>query len=247
MNCVEVQRILPEVLENGQDAEFGAHLKSCPACSELVSDLQAISAGAMELSALEEPPPRVWLRIAAELRAEGIIREPEVVRPSPATPKRGWRAWWLVPVAATVLAGAFYFVSHRPASTVAQQNPSAVQAPAPAESASQAPVAQAPVAEAPATVSQAVPPKGLGHQKAGDRIVEPAPSADDQQFLSEVSQRAPSMRAAYEDQLRSVNAYIRAAQAYLDRNPDDEEARQHLMEAYQQKALLYQLALDHIQ
>jgi hypothetical protein len=55
------------------------------------------------------------------------------------------------------------------------------------------------------------------------------------------------MRATYEDQLRSVNAYIAAAQAYLDQHPDDGDARQHLMEAYQQKALLYQLALDHIQ
>jgi len=47
--------------------------------------------------------------------------------------------------------------------------------------------------------------------------------------------------------LRSVNAYIREAQAYLDQNPGDEDARQHLMEAYQQKAMLYQLALDHVQ
>lgn len=248
MNCDEIQRILPEVPEDAQDAEFGAHLKSCPACSELVAELQAISTGAMQLSALEEPPPRVWLRIAAELRAEGIIREPEVARPSPAASRRGWKAWWLVPVAAALLAGASYVVSHKSASTVAQQNPPAVQAPAPAESASQAPVTQAPVAQTPATtVAQSVPPKASVRQKDGDRVVEPPPSADDQQFLSEVSQRAPSMRAAYEDQLRSVNAYIRAAQAYLDRNPDDEEARQHLMEAYQQKALLYQLALDHIQ
>jgi DNA-binding SARP family transcriptional activator len=55
------------------------------------------------------------------------------------------------------------------------------------------------------------------------------------------------MRVTYESQLRSVNAYIREAQAYLDRNPGDEDARQHLMEAYQQKAMLYQMALDHVQ
>jgi len=77
--------------------------------------------------------------------------------------------------------------------------------------------------------------------------VEPEPSAEDQRFLSVVSTRAPSMRATYESQLRAVNAHIREVQAYLDRNPGDAEARQHLMDAYQQKALLYQIALDRIQ
>jgi hypothetical protein len=107
---------------------------------------------------------------------------------------------------------------------------------------------QIPVAQPPATVAQSNPPKASTQQSTSHpKVVEPGPSTEDQQFLSEVSQRAPSMRATYEDQLRSVNAYIAAAQAYLDRNPNDEDARQHLMEAYQQKALLYQLALDHIQ
>ena len=55
------------------------------------------------------------------------------------------------------------------------------------------------------------------------------------------------MRASYENQLRAVNAYIQEAQAYLDRNPDDEDARQLLMEAYQQKAMLYEMALEHVQ
>jgi hypothetical protein len=76
---------------------------------------------------------------------------------------------------------------------------------------------------------------------------EPEPSAEDQQFLSVVSTRAPSMRATYENQLKAVNAHIQEVQAYLGRNPGDAEARQHLMDAYQQKALLYQIALDRIQ
>jgi hypothetical protein len=82
---------------------------------------------------------------------------------------------------------------------------------------------------------------------ASATAVEPEPSAEDQQFLSVVSTRAPSMRATYENQLKAVNAHIREVQAYLDRNPGDAEARQHLMDAYQQKALLYQIALDRIQ
>ncbi|MFY9647617.1 MAG: hypothetical protein WAK29_20730, partial [Terriglobales bacterium] len=77
--------------------------------------------------------------------------------------------------------------------------------------------------------------------------VEPEASLDDQRFLSEVSTRAPSMRASCETQLRAVNANIREVQEYLQRNPGDVDARQQLMDAYQQKALLYQIALDRIQ
>jgi ribosomal protein S15P/S13E len=75
-----------------------------------------------------------------------------------------------------------------------------------------------------------------------------APSADeDRQFLSVVSTREPSMRATVEGQLREVNEDIRQVQEYLARNPQDVDARQQLMDAYQKKALLYQIALDRIQ
>jgi hypothetical protein len=238
MTCAEVQRILPEWMEGRQDAAFGAHLESCPSCSELVADLQLIVSEARQL-ATEEPAARVWVNIAAELRTEGLIREPQAAKAAPvAIVPRRWSAWWLVPVAAALIAGASLIVNHKPAATVAVQTPPAVQPS----------LTQAPAAQTPPTVAEATPPKASTQQNIGHRVaVQPGPSEEDQQFLSEVSQRAPSMRATYEDQLRSVNAYIAAAQAYLDQNPDDEDARQHLMEAYQQKALLYQLALDHIQ
>jgi len=243
MDCAEVQRNLPELENGGQSREFGAHLKSCPVCSELVSDLHVISSTARQLSAGDEPPARIWLRIAAQLREEGIIREPETKPALVVLPRRRWSAWWLVPVAAALVAGASYIVSHKPVAMVARQSPPAAQAPT-----TQAPTPQAPAAQPPETVARSTPPKTPTQRVAHNpTVVEPGPSAEDQQFLSEVSQRAPSMRATYEDQLRSVNAYIQQAQAYLDQNPDDEEARLHLMEAYRQKALLYQLALDHIQ
>jgi hypothetical protein len=239
MKCADVQRVLPEVIEDQQDSELEAHLRLCPACSELVADLKLISNEARQLAASDEPAPRVWVRIAAELRAEGLIREPEAATPAPvATRRRGWSAWWLVPVAAALLAGASYLVSHRQAPQVAQQQtPAATTA-----------VTQAPASETPATVAQAPPVKVLPQQKAIHRTeVAEGPSPEDQQFLSEVGQRAPSMRATYENQLQAVNAYIQEAQAYLDRNPDDEDARQLLMKAYQQKAMLYQMAQDHVQ
>jgi hypothetical protein len=239
MKCADVQRVLPEVIEDQQDGELEAHLKSCAACSELVADLKLISSEARQLSASDEPASRVWVRIAAQLRVEGLIREPEAATPAPAALRRhGWSAWWLVPVAAALLAGASYLVSHKQAPQVAQQ-----QTPA-----ATTPVTPAPAGQDPATVAQTPAVKVSPQQKANHRTeVAEAPSPEDEQFLSEVGQRAPTMRATYENQLRAVNAYIQEAQAYLDRNPDDEDARQLLMEAYQQKAMLYQMALDHVQ
>jgi hypothetical protein len=257
MTCSEVQRVLPEFLDDAPDVaiqtDFEAHLKSCPDCSDLVSDLKLISSEARQLATAEEPAPRVWARIAAELRAEGLIRDPESTRPVlvPASPRRRWSAWWLAPVAAALVAAGSYVVNHKPAPRVAKQ-----QAPA-SPVTSTAVTSTAP--ETPAVASHAMPtpaPQQLAEKSAKPTditapaiasAVEPEPSAEDQQFLSAVSTLAPSTRATYESQLQAVNADIRESQAYLDRNPGDPDARQHLMDAYQQKALLYQIALDRIQ
>ena len=68
--------------------DFDAHVKSCPDCSDLVSDLKLIASEARQLAASEEPAPRVWVRIAAQLRAEGLIREPAVFNPAREDPAR---------------------------------------------------------------------------------------------------------------------------------------------------------------
>jgi hypothetical protein len=73
-----------------------------------------------------------------------------------------------------------------------------------------------------------------------------APGSDDindRQLLAAISERVPSLRATYEDNLRRVNAYISEARAQVQSNPDDPDARHCLMQAYQQKAMLYQMAL----
>jgi hypothetical protein len=68
--------------------------------------------------------------------------------------------------------------------------------------------------------------------------------ASDEQLLQEVSARAPMMRAAYETNLRDVNDYIRDAQDSVNANPNDEDAQQALMDAYGQKSMIYEMALD---
>ena len=265
MTCSEVQRVLPEFLDDAPDVaihtDFEAHLKSCPDCSDLVSDLKLISSEARQLATSEEPAPRVWARIAADLRAEGLIREPGSTGPIlvPTSPGRRWSAWWLAPVAAALVAAGSYVVNHKPTPQVAKQ-----QAPATPET---SPAVTTPAPETPAVASRplstsapqqlaekSTKPTDIGGSSAGPSAgsaiapaIEPEPSAEDQQFLSAVSTLAPSTRASYESQLQAVNADIRESQAYLDRNPGDPDARQHLMDAYEQKALLYQIALDRIQ
>jgi hypothetical protein len=65
---------------------------------------------------------------------------------------------------------------------------------------------------------------------------------DDQQVLDQLTQVQPALRADFEQNLHSVNAYIRDAKSSLQENPDDNEAKQYLMQAYEQKAMLYEMA-----
>jgi hypothetical protein len=66
----------------------------------------------------------------------------------------------------------------------------------------------------------------------------------DQQLLAEVSVTNPAMRATYEKSLRSVNSYISDAKKSVEENPGDEDAREQLMQAYEQKAALYEMAMS---
>jgi len=67
---------------------------------------------------------------------------------------------------------------------------------------------------------------------------------DDQQLLNTVAARTPSMRDSYEANLRTVNAYVRDAEQSAHGNPNDEVAQQYLMSAYEQRAMVYEMALN---
>jgi hypothetical protein len=75
-------------------------------------------------------------------------------------------------------------------------------------------------------------------------ISDTAAGLDDRDLLQEVAQQSPALQAQYADNLRRVNAYIQDAKTVVDADPNDEEARRSLMEAYQEKAMLFELALD---
>lgn len=92
---------------------------------------------------------------------------------------------------------------------------------------------------------------GSSHQQIADKTITAPVSTsfaannnDDQQLLEVVGSRTPSMRASYAANLQKVNAYIRDAEQTAQNHPNDEEARRSLMAAYDQKAMVYEIALD---
>jgi histidinol-phosphate/aromatic aminotransferase/cobyric acid decarboxylase-like protein len=97
-------------------------------------------------------------------------------------------------------------------------------------------------------------PSPAVHLEAATRIARPAitePVSDlavaglnDEDLLQEVAQQTPALQAQYADDLRRVNEYIQDAKGIVLASPNDEEARRALAEAYQQKAMLFELALD---
>ncbi len=71
-----------------------------------------------------------------------------------------------------------------------------------------------------------------------------ASDLEDAAVMQEVAMHAPSLKTQYEENLRQVNQSIRDAQGAVDESPNDEDARRSLMEAYQQKSMLFEMATD---
>jgi hypothetical protein len=67
-------------------------------------------------------------------------------------------------------------------------------------------------------------------------------AADDQQVMRSVSTRGAAATDSYRKNLEDVNAYIADAKKWVDAHPDDLDARDALMRAYEQKQSLYEMA-----
>jgi hypothetical protein len=72
----------------------------------------------------------------------------------------------------------------------------------------------------------------------------PRQSSDDGLMLQQASFSTPAVRQTYEASLRDVDAYIRDAEASAKQDPNDEEAQLSLMNAYQQRSMVYEMAMD---
>jgi hypothetical protein len=215
MNCTEFQRTLPELMEGHGNTEQETHLISCFPCSNLLSDLKAISSAARLLQGSEEPSPRVWNSLEIAMRREGLIRQPQSYSPAISRRSRSWRTPWLVPAAAALVVAGFILYQRN---TVEQPT-----------------VAQRPTA----TVTSANSSMGRFGHTTGTEV-----AGDDQQLLEEIGSRSPAMRAEYATDLQTVNAYIRDAEESAKEDPTDEEAQKSVMNAYEQRAMVYQMAMD---
>jgi hypothetical protein len=204
MTCSEFQDILPEMIDGEAIGEHAVHLKACSECSELVSDLRAISSGAKLLCADDEPSPRVWANLQRALEAEGLIRTPSQAGGVLVSSRRHRARWaWAGAIAAVLALGAGLLLQkHDTARSQSAANPTGSSAVAPA-----------------------LAPE----------------DADDQQLLADMS---PTARSVYEENLKSVNASIQDAEATLAQDPDNDEARHFLQDAFHQKAMVYELAMD---
>jgi len=67
---------------------------------------------------------------------------------------------------------------------------------------------------------------------------------NDEDLMQEVADNAPEMMMQYQENLRQVNESIREAQGVVDESPNDEDARRSLMDAYHQKSMLFEMAMD---
>ena len=81
----------------------------------------------------------------------------------------------------------------------------------------------------------------LTHPQSGKTLASPN---EDQQLLEAVASRSPAVRAEYATNLGQVNAYIRDAEETAQADPNDEEAQQVVMDAYEQRAAVYEMAWD---
>jgi hypothetical protein len=68
---------------------------------------------------------------------------------------------------------------------------------------------------------------------------------DDVQLLDDVSSKSPALRATFEENLRKANAYIHDAKDTVANSPDNDEAQEDLIHAYNEKAMVYEMAISH--
>jgi hypothetical protein len=138
MNCAELQKLLPEIMESGGNAEEEAHLQSCAVCSDLVQDLRYIAESARLLLPIQDPSPRVWAGIREALEREGLVRPPVGTarfRPQTAARPRRWLTGASLLAAAALLLfaiGVLWFTNHATRETQPVATASVPQAVSPA-------------------------------------------------------------------------------------------------------------------
>lgn len=270
MTCAELEHVLPEIVDGRRSAEQEAHLRSCAACASVVADLNVISENARILQGSESPSPRVWTSIATTVgqwQAEMnlISAEAHCLQASQEPSPRVWNSiqakleqWQSEMESVSIEARQLEDSEPSPrvwnSLEIALRQEGLIHEPHQdrlVAAGSRRPWVwawMAPVAAALLVVGTMVYQRGdapIRRSMAVGRVpMAAATLTEDQQMLEAVALRAPAMRTVYENNLRNVNDYIHDAEQTVKDNPTDEEAQESLVNAYAQKSMLYEMALD---
>lgn len=281
MTCAELQQVLPEIVEQDWSAEQEKHLRTCPKCAVVVSDLHLIAKEARSLQGSEEPSGRVWQFIQSEIKDEQedlelIAQQAHLLRDSDEPSDRVWNSIAAVlneyeaDTEAIAREARQLQGSEEPSRRVwnsieiALREEGLIRRPPQERSLVAAfprwrwqtawllPVAAALVIGVGFRLHRDnAQPKHFAVNKPVVPLPDDfVPKADlenadlDRQMLDEVASRTPDLRQRYENDLHNVNSYIRDAEQSLRANPNDEEAQQSLVDAVEQRSMLYQLAAD---
>jgi hypothetical protein len=215
MNCAEFQKVLPYIIETGGNADEEAHLRACPVCSDLVTDLRYIAEQAKLLLPMHDPSPKVWESIQDSLQREGLVKPARargrLLGSTGETTRSGARWMSAATLVLLLLLGVAWY--RRGDSGRANQS-----------------------------VSDSTTSQARSVTTHSDFTAD-----DDQQLLAAVAVQSPQLKSTYESNLKLVNANISDAEQNVKQNPTDDEARQQLMNAYDQKAMVYDMASRSLQ
>jgi hypothetical protein len=215
ITCRDFLNYLEPWMEGERPQDAQAHLRTCPHCASVVSDLALIHSEARSWSATEqEAPERVWTSLRAQLEQEGLIREAAPARRDRAhdaahraAPRAGWLSSLFPRLPRPVLAGAYL------AALVA--------------------VAFALSGPVNKRVNEARWLKGT--QTSTSPLSAQLDFAE-QNSNSYVTRANPAVTASLHQNLALVDKYIALCEKSVNEEPQNEVARDYLYEAYQQKA-----------
>jgi hypothetical protein len=234
MQCKEVEGVLEQDLIAPLPEEARAHVASCTACQNLVSDFNALIAAAERLPAEIEPPERVWISLRAQLEAEGIIKE------QPVFVARETAPWWqsfgallrgrslaTAGVGLLIAAAALFQIQSGKREPIANNTPVAAE-------------------RSTVTPSSSLIPASDPFSNTAAAISEQEHDLANMQRASTSASRssASPVDASLQKSLRDLDEFIAECSRHLKEQPQDELAREYLAAAYQQKAELLSAMID---
>jgi hypothetical protein len=218
MKCEQFEQILEQQDEGALPQLAQAHLEECESCRALSADFSAIRDAALELSAGDAPPERVWISLRNQLEAEGLIREPQTAQ-RPAQPARA--SWWTVfqrpAIAGSLLAillaasGALGFLSTAPQVSVQ---------------------------------SQISPEQEVSPSLTADNVFKEEILTVGNDSIPGLQRQDAAVTQSIRRNLQLVDNLIAICEKSVREQPDNQMARDYLYGAYQQKAELLATAMN---